>query len=263
MSNSAAIIAKVQKLLALSKSCNIHEANAAAAKANQLIDQYRLSELDLEVSGTQESEPIEEDSESIYETGKVTAWKETLLGILVRHYGCAHYMSFSKGNTGRKVTNYKVIGRRSDIGIVRYMFTWLMSECTRLAEKEIKEPRKVIDLDSMEDDNTSEAMSRKVSGRVTINSFCMGFANGIGIQLAESRKQVGIEGNSTGLVKLNDRARESKEAMYAMIPRLRPHNGSRSSQIDSNAYGKGRTAGTNMHLGASMSTAGGTRLLGK
>ena len=57
--STAAIIEKVQKLLALSQSQNANEAAAAAAAANKLIDQYRLSESDLEVQG-QAEEPVEE-----------------------------------------------------------------------------------------------------------------------------------------------------------------------------------------------------------
>lgn len=42
------IIEKVQKLLSLSKSSNAHEAAAATAAANKLIDQHRLTMADLD-----------------------------------------------------------------------------------------------------------------------------------------------------------------------------------------------------------------------
>jgi hypothetical protein len=115
------IIEKVQKLLALSKSCNANEAAAAAAVANRLIDQYRLSEADLDADVEGELEPIEEDSDYLYQSGKITAWKQTLVSILVKHYGCAYWNDATYAS-GRKVTRYKLVGKRSDVGIVRYMF---------------------------------------------------------------------------------------------------------------------------------------------
>lgn len=133
---TTAIIEKVQKLLALSKSSNANEAAAAANAANKLIDTYRLSEADLECMADA-GEPIEEDSEYIYESGKVTPWKTALVSHLVKHYGCVHWNDTSYA-TGRQVSRYRLVGRRSDIGITKYMFAYLSAECQRLAAIEAK-----------------------------------------------------------------------------------------------------------------------------
>ena len=78
------VILKVRKLLELSKSSSQHESAAAVGIANKLIDEYRLSQADLEAT-TQSRELPEEDVDSIYETGKITQWKASLVRILTHH----------------------------------------------------------------------------------------------------------------------------------------------------------------------------------
>ena len=232
------IVEKVQKLLALSKSSNANEAAAAAAVANRLIDQYRLSEADLEADMDAIMEPIEEDPDFIYESGKVTAWKTLLVSVLVKHYGCAYWNDCSYA-TGRKVSRYKLVGKRSDVGIVRYMFAWLMSECTRLADLEAKG-----------------------CGRVFVASYCQGFVNGVAGQLRASRAEVQKQATSAAIVKIDAREQEALDALYKLHSNLRVQKSYSHAQMDANAFNMGRTKGANMHLGASLNS-GGAKLLGK
>jgi hypothetical protein len=232
------IIEKVQKLLALSKSSNAHEAANAAGLANKLIDQYRLSAVDLESNLEEELEPIEEDSEYIYESGKITAWKSLLVSILVRHYGCA-YWNDTTYTSGRKVSRYRLVGKRSDIGIARYMFSYLTAECSRLAELEAKG-----------------------CGRVFVGSYCQGFVRGVGEQLKASRVEAQKTATSTSIIKIDARESEATEALYKLHNNLRTVKSSSHAQIDWNAYSMGKTKGQNLHLGASLNS-GGTKALGK
>lgn len=238
MSVSSPIIEKVQKLLALSKSSNANEAAAAAAVANRLIDQYRLSQIDLETDTSAEMDPVEEDSDFVYESGKVTAWKQTLVSVLARHYGCAYWINCTY-DTGRKVSHFKLVGKRSDIGITRYMFSWLMLECQRLADLEAKG-----------------------CGRVFIASYCMGFVNGVAQQLQASRVEAQKEASSAAIVKIDARAAASKEAMYKLHTNLRPSRSISQAQVNGTAFAMGQQKGSNIHLGARIAS-GGPRLLGK
>lgn len=231
------IIEKVQKLLALSKSANINEAAAAAAVANRLIDQYRLSTTDLDSSTGTDFDPIEEDPEYIYQSGKITAWKSLLISVLVKHYGCAYWNDTSY-TTGRKVSRYRLVGKRSDIGITRYMFAWLTAECSRLAD-----------------------MEAKGMGRVFVASYCQGFVSGVAAQLRASRIEVQKDATSAAIVKIDAREEASRAAMYGMH-NLKSTKTTSQAQINSQAYSMGQSKGSSLHLGAKLSS-GGTRLLGK
>lgn len=230
------IIEKVRKLLALSASNNVNEAAAAAALANKLIDANRLSEADLEDVVTENIEPIEEDSEHIYVTSKVTGWKSTLITNLAKHYGCAIYND-AVIISNRKQSRYRMVGRRSDLGITRYMFNWLLVEIQRLAD-----------------------ITVKGCGRVTIASYCMGFVHGIIDQLKISRSEASKDASSSALIKINAREDEAKKMMlqWHNLAAAKKYS---SSQVDQAAFGMGKDKGKSFHLGASVA-GGTTRLLG-
>ena len=237
MSN-VAIIEKVQKLLALSKSSNANEAANAAGLANKLIDQYRLSIADIENDAQGDIECVEEDSDFIYESGKVTPYKKSLVYVLAKHYGCVYWNDASYA-TGRCVTRYRLVGKRSDIGICKYMFAWLTAECKRLADIEAKG-----------------------RGRVFVGSYCQGFVNGIASQLKTSRTEAQRGATSSAIVKIDAREAESKDALYKLHTNLVTKKSHSQARIDPNAFYQGQIKGQNMHLGASLNS-GGTKALGK
>lgn len=238
MSNVSPIIEKVQKLLALSKSSNINEAAAAAAAANRLIDQHCLSEMDLESSGASIEEMIEEDADFIYESGKITAWKYMLVCILAKHYGCAHWNDCTWA-TGRQVSRYRLVGKRTDIGIARYMFSYLTLECQRLS-----------------------ALEAKGRGRVFVSSYCEGFVSGVQAQLIASRAEVQKTASSSALVKMDGRVDLARAEMYRLHDNLKKKTVMSHGHRDGSAFSMGQDRGKSIHLGASMSS-GGIRMLNK
>src|SRR5580692_6669241 len=156
------VIDKIQKLRSLATSMNINEANAAANVANKLIEEYRLSEADI-AANNPALDHIEEDTNHIYTSGKITRWKSSLVRVLAEHYGVTHWNN-ATWVTGRQVSRYRLIGRKSDMQIVNYMFAWLTLECERLS-----------------------GMYAKGNGRVFVASWCEGFVAGIAEQLELSR----------------------------------------------------------------------------
>lgn len=231
------VIAKVQKLLLLSSSSNANEAAAAMNAANKLIDQYRLSEADLS-SSEENLDPMMEDSEAVYETGRINPWKSSLVSVLAKHYGCALFNQLSYPN-GRKVSHYKLVGRKTDIAIVRYFVAYLMSECQRLCEKEAHG-----------------------KGKVFANSYCVGFVAGIREQLAASRKEAEKEATGTAIVAINRREAEAKSFMY-QLHNLKKTGGASQAKTDYRAYSQGLQQGRNVHLGSSLNASNsGVRLLG-
>lgn len=232
----SSVITKVQKLLALSNSSNANEAANAAAKANKLIDEYRLSESDISIESG-ESDPMVEDDSPIYETGRVTPWKNILIHVLTTHYGVANYID-AYYPEGRKVSQFKLVGRSSDIQIVRYMFAWLTTECQRLANLQVKG-----------------------LGRVAVASYCEGFVSGISTQLRTSRQEVQKVATSEAIIKLDARLQESKGFMYNKYPDMKRVKQRSHSQIDSSAFSAGHQQGKAIHLGSSLG-ASKVKLLG-
>lgn len=234
--STSAIIEKVQKLLSLSKSSNANEAAAAAAAANKLIDQHRLSVADLEVEG-QTEDPLEQDEGYVYTSGKVTPWKVNLLGYLVQHYGLYHYNDTDYSG-GRKVSRFRLVGRKSDITVARYMFAWLTVECQRLADLEAKG-----------------------SGRVYVSSYCEGFVNGVNSQLRLSREEVKKEATSTAIVKIDSRGVEARDFTFKMVKGLRNVKATSHRRTDFSAYQAGKARGEKVHLGASLTTGKAPKIL--
>lgn len=233
------IIDKVRKLLALSTSSNANEAAAAAAKANDLIDKYRLSQFDLEAE-TKVEEPIEQDDSYLYETGRITIWRHLLLNTLTKFYGVAHYndVDFS---AGRKVSRMRMVGRKSDMEICRYIFAYLSLECERLSKSEAKG-----------------------KGKVFVASYQEGFVEGVKEQLKISREEVKKTAttSSSALIKLDERFEEAKKGMYDLIPYLRSAKSTSSRQLNGDAFGQGKERGKSIHLGSAMNSGSGIKMLG-
>jgi hypothetical protein len=160
-------------LLALSNSDNANEAASAAAKANALIDQYRIS---VEQIGASE-DPFTADSEPLYRADRAMAWRKLLAVKLSRHYGC-----FVWNNTNAGKVCLQVAGRKSDVAVLRYMFAYITAECERIG-----------------------VQSCKGKGRTYAESYRMGFIDGVTAKLAESRKQAAAATTDgvTALVKLD------------------------------------------------------------
>lgn len=219
------IIEKVRKLLALGKSSNANEAENAVRAANLLIDQYRLSEADI---SDQTSEPVIEDDSYIYETGRIIPYKQHLVMTLASHYGCAVFNNcyFPEG---RKVSRYKLLGRKSDIKIIQYMFAYLTSEIARLSEQEVKG-----------------------QGKVVVFSYCNGFVSGIAEQLRLSRKEAENTSTSNAIVKINARVKEADDFMRSTHNNLKTVKAHSHSQHDHDAYSAGKIKGKSVHLGASV-----------
>jgi hypothetical protein len=223
----SSVISKVQKLLSLANSSNANEAATAAALANKLIDQYRLSSADYTMGET-EVDPLIEDNDYIYETGRIVPWKSSLVLVLAKHYGCAVYNSAYYPN-GRKASRYKLVGRASDIEITKYMFNWLMLECQRLSENEARG-----------------------KGRVFASSYCQGFVSGIRQQLSKSRQEAKENASQISIVKIDSRESEATEFMHKMHNLRKTHTTSSSMKLDVNAFNAGADRGKSLHLGQSM-----------
>lgn len=218
MSDLDKVIDKVKKLLALSKSPNQNEANAALAAANKLIDAHRISENDLTEDGG-----IIIDPTYIYETGRVNPWKNKLVNVLAKHYGCVSYNDNTFNGNGRLVSRFRLVGRRTDVSIARYLFNYLVEVCELLAG------------------------AVKGCGRIVVASYCLGFVRGVEEQLELSRKELISENTCGAMVLLERRSEESDNFLRKTIPVVDKKIYSKN-KIDNNAFQAGMTEGKKTNL---------------
>ena len=122
------ILDRVKKLLALSTSSNVHEAATAAAAAQKLMLEHKLTEAD--VSDTQEGQMFEL---SMGAAGFASRWKFVLVTVVARAFFC-EAVGLRVGQR-RKV---RIVGRKEDVGIAAQVFRYLHSEIDRLAKIEIE-----------------------------------------------------------------------------------------------------------------------------
>lgn len=128
----SAIIDKVRKLMRLAESPNANEAAAAAAKAQQLIDEHNLSAamLTLETGVEEPDEDIEDFGKKgapLDSRPKADRWRITLASNVAYGNGCRIYY------TGGTIA---LVGRPSDADAVRYLYGYLAREVDRLAERD-------------------------------------------------------------------------------------------------------------------------------
>jgi hypothetical protein len=122
------ILDRVKKLLALSTSSNVNEAATAAAAAQKLMLEHRLTEAD--VSDTQDGQMFEL---SMGAAGFASRWKFVLVTAVARSFFC-EAIGLLVGRR-RKV---RIVGRREDTEIAARVFRYLLAEINRLAKSEIE-----------------------------------------------------------------------------------------------------------------------------
>lgn len=201
------VISKVKKLLALAGSTkSTHEANAAAAAADKLMQEYRISQAQLEAHGEVTNDPM--DSHKIHSGGRRTAWREILLWSLSNHYGCTWYMhnarhemwDTDKGRyVDKRTLDYTLVGRKSDCEITAYMFSWLTTTIENLAK-----------------------IHTKGMGVGYAKAWFDGAARGVAHTFKQLKDAQEAEANSsTAMVLLGKRVEESVAHMNKLVPDLK------------------------------------------
>lgn len=119
-----ALLARVQKLLALATSQNIHEAAAAAARAQALIEAHHLKDLLAAAERDAEEERSVDDGRATpLEVGKrLRRWKIVLATILAEHNACVAW-SEDRG----KETALCLAGRAADRELTATLYAWLVT----------------------------------------------------------------------------------------------------------------------------------------
>ncbi|MEN0062996.1 MAG: DUF2786 domain-containing protein [Myxococcota bacterium] len=128
-----AVLDRVRKLLALATSPNVHEAAAAAARAQRLIERHRLEGyLAAERAVEEDPDPIEDARDEPLEVARrLRKWKRVLAGGLADVNGCVVYTL--RADDGERLI---VVGRSRDRAAVHALWSWLTKRIEWLSATE-------------------------------------------------------------------------------------------------------------------------------
>lgn len=235
--NIQSVLKKVSALRNLAaKAGTIHEAEAAAAQADALIQKHRLSEADVESASAEQPKEKPAEGDALVRTDtQIPRWRRSLAHVIASHYGCFMWTSGSRGTAHWAI---RIVGRPSDVEVVRYMFAWISTEIDRLAQGE--------------------------TGKGDRSAFRLGAVIGIRNALAAStRATVADHGDThpptqSAAMILVGRGEESKKEADRIVGKFKNLPAARTSGSAA-AFGRGRKAGEGMHVGKSL--PGASRML--
>lgn len=139
------VIEKVKKLqrLAGCVAATPNEAALAAARAQEIIDRYKLSVDDLNGDTEFDNEEVENHDEPLDEfvhNWLISPWAVRLANIVCGFNECRiiqYVKSQSNGKT-YPIRTFKIIGHPSDVALVRYLYGYLKQEVIRLDQHHCK-----------------------------------------------------------------------------------------------------------------------------
>ena len=228
---STAVIDRIRKLRALASSANVHEAAAAAAAAERLIQEHNLSEASVQVES--EEEPVTHDVVADVGGFRIVTWQSHLLHYLGRAYQACGFFQRKRGEG----YVYKAYGRPADLATLRYQFAFFSAEITRLA-----------------------ALECKGRGKTFANSYRLGAVAAIAEALSTVQRETRAEASSSALVVVDRRTDLAREARDNQNPDIKTRATS-ASRLDGEAYAAGKRAGARINQRGQLG-ASGTRLLG-
>jgi hypothetical protein len=231
--------------LRLAKSSNPNEAALAAAKAQDIIDRYKLdtSAMDYDAEAKkQDDEKIEDFGSAgpIDEASNHQRWCLTLATTVASSNQCYIYYAV----TAVSGYNIRIIGRPSDVGTVRYMYAYLKAEAMRLKKENC-------------------AGHSSTYGR----QFCLGVVDAIRVKLlqhrAETVKKIKDESAAQGmaLVRVNNAVARLDRRMLDVRQwvegnmKIRKVAGGRTDNETGARY-RGQIAGQQIRIGGARASIG-------
>ena len=233
MTDNNSIIEKINALLnkTTENGCSVEESATAAKLAQKLLTEYKLSTSDLSV----DAESVHNNAKPLVVSQRLTHWKSWIANALCQTNGCKAYTNRNKtievNKKGRahwvSKCELRIIGRDSDIEIVRYFFEYLTNEIERLCKQAMAEGHG--------------------TGKTWANNFKSGATNAVTTRLKEGYQEVRNEhSNSTAIVKLDAR---DVEVQKWVSENLKLSKGYRSyASADYDAFYQGQRAGKSISL---------------
>lgn len=241
------ILARIKKLLDLSNSSNENEAALAAAKAQELMFKHNLEISQVENIDLRPDEKVDEHNFDLDAgVSKVANWRSWLFSNVAKTSLCKAYFHRSYRGYGKQSKVYgRIIGRKSDVEVAQYTYTWLTNELERLSREYM----------------ANQIYWDQYDSRKMRRSWLEGAAMGVIAQLNEQFNARKRETEaSTALVVVRDR--EIQDWMENNGLQLR-HSSSSVSQQDRNAYSAGFKTGSTMSVRKGVSGGSTARIGGK
>jgi hypothetical protein len=236
--NLDAILGRLKKLLALSKSSNEHEAALAAQRAAELMREYDLSEAQIRVDDpTATAEPIVTAGEYGGAQAKRNAkWKTHLISAAARLHNCRMY--YTHDINGRCI---RLFGRKSAVAATGYTGDYLVNEVDRLAKAAwVKSAEKALGAVPAR----SWMDSFRLGAAVTIWQRCVEHAN----KLLADLEAVKPGGPCTALAVVQSDALAVNDAYRAFSRRFNKARNTSTRISSQGAYAQGSEAGRSVGL---------------
>lgn len=146
---SEATLKKIRNLLDLAQGTkNLNEAAVAFATAQQLLLKHNLTQAQVEATtGFKEAdEAIVNSNDPLYVGQRVILWKSYLANQLSKLNSCKMYINTSyvpsdprdRFSDNVKAISYRVVGRSSDVEMVRYFFNSIVTQIEYLSAAALK-----------------------------------------------------------------------------------------------------------------------------
>ena len=231
------ILAKIQKLLNLSKGTNSRdEAATAAAQAARLMAEHDLAQADLDTHVEAEDTTVEHAD--LLVASALPTWKYAIANIVGQHFGVFVVQAKVRtvhSKTGRPCIRQtlRALGAPTDLIAHRYLYTFLVTEIDRLCDLE-----------------------GKGMGRTWRNNFRLGAVEVIDLRLKEQRAVMVFEArtgaaDSRALARIDTaltRPMRARALARNTLGRLR--TAGKASRRDDDGRAAGHAAGARIPLGA-------------
>jgi hypothetical protein len=224
------LLNKVKALLSktVENGATKEEAANAARIAQSIITKHRLEFVELSADNE-----IGEHS-PLYFGKRIVYWRSDLAYWVCQFNGCQIiYRKLWSDENKDYVIGLSIIGRSSDVAVVRYLFEHISREIERLCTQALAE--------------------NKGSGKHYANSFKHGAVSMIvrRMRLAHEAVLNAQPSNSTAIVKLDQRAAEVEAWMKSSI-KLKSHTDLATRSFSAEGYQAGRDAGASISLNKAL-----------
>ena len=218
------VIERVKKLLALSKSSNVAEAELALGRANELIQRYQIEILeDFDAATNKWSFTISDGRDALYHGKALRAWEDYLMHKAVEYMGGRIII---RGMGSKDNTRYCYAGTEDDAAFAKLIF-WDINERVRAIFKAQKRSLGLTSLDSFGYGVVVSMMDRMMAEKAKII-------------------QAGI--TERGLVTLDKKKSEFDEYYTELAKGLTTVNSNHKSTVDWHNYTIGKKMGKDLSL---------------
>lgn len=246
----AEVMGRIRKLMKLAgNNPNAHEAAAAAAKAQELMLRWKLDSATIAIDEPSADEPVEGyyAHEPLFSGRRIASWRIRLFTTLCSHNSCKPIITTNRGGSTRG-SDLRVIGARSNVEMVRWLFGYVAAEIERLAV-------------SAHPDGLTRG-----EGKTWANEFRHGAVVGVGRTLYEMSERVTAEYKATATgtraLMVLDRDRDALRAYIKESgEKFQTRTTSTGSYNNTTARRAGERAGSGISMNRPLGSASALRQL--